>query len=66
MIFATGRVPGSDCGGETPEVMRVEGYTHLTPKGQSLRICQRLDEALTESLHLPKVMPTKAWMLRAE
>jgi putative transposase len=66
LIFATGRVPGSGYGGETPKVMRVEGYTDLTPEGPSRRICQEPDEARTESLNPPKVMPSKAWMPRAE
>ena len=63
--FATGSYPGS-YGVETPDVMRVEGQTHLTPKGAIPRTCRGPDEARTESLKPPKVMPTKAWKPRAE
>ncbi|NCW28399.1 MAG: transposase [Verrucomicrobia bacterium] len=63
--FATGSYPGS-YGGETPDVMRVEGQIHPTPKGAIPRICQGPDEARTESLKSSKIMPTKAWKPRAE
>ena len=64
MKFATGRIPGNDYGGETSKVMRVVGYTDLTPKGQSRRICQGPDEARIESLKPSEVIPGKAWRSR--
>jgi len=65
VAFATGAAPRS-YGGETPEVMRVEGYTDPIPKGAIPRTDRGLDEARTESLKPPKIVPSEARKPRAE
>ena len=65
VAFATGAAPGN-CGGETPEVMRVEGDTDPIPKGAIPRTDRGLDEARTESLKPSTILPSEARKPREE